>query len=107
MNLLCYKVNKTVEFRFLRPTYNLKKILVWMYIFNAMMQYAEKVDDIDQRINFFQILRSVYPEDFANKLYFEGVTKLLILTENQTRSDDLCGAMVEEERKLFGEDEIM
>ena len=29
INALCYKVNKTIEFRFLRPTYNFKKILVW------------------------------------------------------------------------------
>lgn len=107
MNLLCYDVNKTVEFRFLRPTYNLKKIMVWVYIFNAMMQYAEKADRIEPNISFLQILRDIYPKEFFEKLWFEGVTRLIVLTDNQTRSDDLCGAMVEEERKLFDENEVM
>lgn len=107
MNLLCYDVNKTVEFRFLRPTYNLKKILVWIYIFNAMLQYAEKVDSIPQNITIFQILKEIYPADFMKKLWLEGVVKLIILTDNQTRSEDYCGSMVEEERKLFDEDEVM
>ena len=107
MNLLCYNVNKTVEFRFLRPTYNLKKIMVWVYIFNAMLQYAEKADRIEPNITFFQILKDVYPKDFFEKIWFEGITRLIVLTDNQTRSDDLCGSMVEEERKLFDENEIM
>lgn len=111
MNLLCYDVNKTVEFRFLRPTYNLKKILVWVYIFNAMMLYAEKMAEtngtVSRDINFMEILKAVYPEDFAKKIYFEGVTNLFILTQNQTASEDFCGSMVEEERKLFDEDELI
>lgn len=107
MNLLCYKVNKTVEFRFLRPTYNLKKIMVWIYILNAMMQYAEKADKIDQNISFFKILKETYPKEFFEKLWYEGIVRLIVLTDNQTRSDDLCGAMVEEERKLFDENEVM
>lgn len=42
INSFCYKINKTIEFRFLRPTFNRRKILVWMYIFNAIFLYAEK-----------------------------------------------------------------
>lgn len=107
MNLLCYNVNKTVEFRFLRPTYNLEKIMVWVYIFNAMMQYAEKADKIEPNITFFDILRDIYPEDFFSNLWQKGIVNLITLTDNQVRSDDLCGAMVEEERRLFDENAVM
>jgi hypothetical protein len=41
MNMLCYNVNKTVEFRLLRPTYNFRKITLWLYIMNAILRYAE------------------------------------------------------------------
>ena len=41
VNMFCYNVNKTIEMRFLAPTYNLEKILTWLYIFNAILIYAE------------------------------------------------------------------
>lgn len=41
INAICYTVNKTIEFRLLRPTYNKGKILTWMYILNAILRYAE------------------------------------------------------------------
>ena len=42
INILFYNKAKTVEFRFLRPTYNFNKIVGWMYIFNAILIYAEQ-----------------------------------------------------------------
>lgn len=45
VNMLCYKGPKTVEFRFLRPTFNYRKITLWLYILNAVLQYAEKLAD--------------------------------------------------------------
>lgn len=41
INILFFDRNKTVEFRFLRPTYNFNKIMGWIYIFNAILSYAE------------------------------------------------------------------
>ena len=41
INTICYTVNKTIEFRLLRPTYNKGKIFTWMYIMNAILRYAE------------------------------------------------------------------
>lgn len=43
VNLLCYNKAKTVEFRFLRPTYNKHVIINWLYVFNAIISYAEKI----------------------------------------------------------------
>lgn len=42
VNMLCYKGPKTVEFRFLRPSFNYRKITLWMYILNAVLMCAEK-----------------------------------------------------------------
>lgn len=41
INILCYKSPKTIEFRFLRPTYNFTKICTWIMMLNALLQYAE------------------------------------------------------------------
>lgn len=41
VNMLCYKGPKTVEFRFLRPSFNYRKITLWLYILNAVLRYAE------------------------------------------------------------------
>lgn len=43
INALFYNKNKTVEFRFLKPSYNIHYILNWIYIFNAILKTAEKI----------------------------------------------------------------
>ena len=69
LNLICYRVNKTMEFRMLRPTYNLEKILFWMYLFNAVMQYAEdNVVTKGFKISIKDILYNIYPEELAKEL---------------------------------------
>lgn len=45
VNMLCYKGPKTVEFRFLRPTFNYRKITLWLYILNAVLRYSELIAD--------------------------------------------------------------
>ena len=39
--MLCYKSPKTVEFRFLRPTFNWKKLFFWVYFFDMIVCLAE------------------------------------------------------------------
>jgi hypothetical protein len=41
INMFCYKGPKTVEFRFLRPSFNYRKIRFWIAVFNAILLYAE------------------------------------------------------------------
>lgn len=41
INMLCYESPKTIEFRFLRPSFNFTKIYTWLLIFNAILKTAE------------------------------------------------------------------
>jgi len=43
INMLCYAGPKTVEFRFLRPTFNYRKIRFWIAVFNAILKLAEQL----------------------------------------------------------------
>lgn len=43
VNMMFYRGCKTVEYRFLRPTYNFNKIINWLFIFNGILQFAETV----------------------------------------------------------------
>lgn len=105
VNLLCYNVNKTVEFRFLRPTYNLEKILTWIYILNGILNYAEQykwISGIDLRY----ILEMVYPQDIADMLY-EQLIKLKMLHESQTNNGDYIGADLILENRFFNSNKII
>ena len=101
INLICYKVNKTIEFRLLRPTYNFKKIELWLYIFNAILMYAEDFSNsIDSRINIQTLLRRVYPEPIA-KSVFMGTVRLRARVANQSANGDHIGHDIEFENELF------
>ena len=41
INMLCYKSPKTVEFRFLRPSFNWIKLFFWAYFFDMIVTLAE------------------------------------------------------------------
>ena len=102
INALCYDVNKTIEFRFLRPTYNFKKILLWLYIFNGILKYAEEVYDPGQIINLKMIMNYCYPVKLASEVNF-GILKLQILSRNQQLNGDFIGADVWMEDQLFND----
>lgn len=114
INLLCYNVNKTVEFRFLRPTYNLKKILVWMYVMNAILHCAETEDNIMYEFQNSSdvvntLLELAYRDDpeLVEKLKLEK-SKLLLQVDSQLRNkDDRIGDDLVMEDKLFPCDEII
>ena len=40
--MLCYEGPKTIEFRFLRPTFNFTKVYTWLLVFNAILKTAEE-----------------------------------------------------------------
>lgn len=104
INALCYDVNKTIEFRFLRPTYNFQKIILWLYILNAIMRFAEEhMGEPAERISLTYILRKVYPEELAERL-FRGVCKLNILKRNQSENEDFIGQTISAEEEIFSED---
>lgn len=103
INILCYKVNKTIEFRFLRPTYNFKKIELWLYIFNAILMYAEDVKNpITNSTNLKHIINKVYPPSVA-QLIQDGICRLHVLVVNQAANNDYIGRDIEFEEELFPE----
>lgn len=104
INALCYSVNKTIEFRFLRPSYNFEKILIWIYILNAILRIAEEDIPFDtaRKMSLGHIIDSIYPKDLS-KYIKEGIVKLEVLAINQYKNDDPIGRDVEFERALFKE----
>lgn len=102
INLLCYNVNKTVEFRMLRPSYNLEKITLWLYIFNAMMQFADKHMDGTRSQNFdlSTIISTVYPEEVAVKLS-NAIAGLQVVKRNQSNNGDRIGSEIHIEDDVF------
>ena len=103
INALCYKGGKTIEFRFLRPTYNLNKIIFWLYIFNGILQCAE--NDIEV-YNVESIIRAIYPEDISNDL-MKNYVKTQICSELQSRLSDFIGARTDIEDNIFNTSELI
>lgn len=103
INTICYNVNKTIEFRLLRPTYNFNKILTWIAIFNAILLHAELVKDNSVPKSIKDLLYKVYPTDIADYVY-EGICKLEVLRINQVENGDLIGNDIEFENEIFGID---
>lgn len=69
INALCYNNAKTAEFRFLRPTYNFDKILVWIFVLGAYIKYAEQLNQkAIKNISLERIIRTVYSAELANLL---------------------------------------
>lgn len=113
LNMLCYESAKTIEFRFLRPTANFKKIYYWIAIFNAVLKYSEKLYErsdktekgimsliYEENVSFPTVLYTVYPESFAKKV-LDFIDLLYIAVKNQTVNEDYIG------RDTFLEDSII
>lgn len=117
VNMLCYKGPKTVEFRFLRPTFNYRKVTLWLYILNAVLIYAELLANewkkkvecgtfgmmqfvVDRFHNLPRIFSSVYDEDTTIRL-IEELDLLRISVQAQKSNGDYCGRDVEFEEELF------
>lgn len=107
LNLICYRVNKTVEFRLLRPSYNLEKILTWMYVFNAILVYAETHDvSGNERLNIFQILKAVYPADLYDMLETQ-LYKLEVCVAEQDSICDYIGMRTDIDDEIFDPNKII
>lgn len=71
INAICYNGPKTIEYRMLRPTYNFNKILGWLFIYGAIIKYAEqnaKSTFYNIRHSIEHIVRSVYSTELADIL---------------------------------------
>jgi hypothetical protein len=87
VNLMCYKGPKTIEFRFLRPTYNYAEIETWLFVFMGLIKSAlssakeHRVLDFKSTFEYFQskygknsilfnVFKDVYPEKLAKGLIY-------------------------------------
>lgn len=102
INALCYNVNKTIEFRFLRPTYNFKKIILWLYIFNAILEYSEKYYSAKHAITLCGILSKCYPEYLTKELMI-GIDRIKCLSINQSNNGDDIGSEIWMEDSMFND----
>ena len=104
INAICYNQAKTVEFRFLRPTFNFNRIELWLFIFEAIVQYAEanKSDLRKLKVDLFSMLSQVYPKDIFNGIVI-GLELQNLLTIQQQMNGDEIGSDREYEDFLFDE----
>jgi hypothetical protein len=109
INALFYNRNKTIEFRCLMPTVCFNKIVGWVFVFSAILKYAEHLclglDDCEEpqiptKITFDEILKHVYPEEICKKLnvFFSD---LFMLRNKQANNDDFCGESSEYDEMFF------
>lgn len=103
INALCYNTGKTIEFRFLRPTYNFNKIIFWLYIFNAILIAAES-DIFPNTLE--DLVCEIYPEDIAKDL-IKNIIKVALCSQLQTNLDDNIGARTDIEDRIFDTTELL
>lgn len=102
INALCYSGGKTIEFRFLRPTYNFNKIIFWLYIFNAIILASEQGIFVKS----LQDLTKLYPSDIRNDL-IENIAKVRLCSEIQSSMRDYIGERTDVENRIFDTDELI
>lgn len=101
VNMICYEGPKTVEFRFLRPSFNETKIIFWLLLLTGMMRYALTLaatkENIEEALNSFTLNRFIdktfKPEDAKQmKLFLKDLKKGV---DEQTANGDNYGFMTE------------
>lgn len=116
INMLCYNKAKTLEFRFLTPTYSFEKLKTFIFIFNAILKFAETIDkqcltedNIKEIIyklkklnllTIVEVINSVYDKSLSKELNML-LEKLKILKYNQSVVGDYCGSRLDIEERLF------
>lgn len=93
INMVCYQGCKTVEFRFLRPSFNFRFIYMWLWIFNAILKFAENtpIDTIIRKSVDLRTVLSVYPENIR-EMVLQEINIYTDAVRNQVTNDDYCGA---------------
>ena len=115
INMLCYNCAKTIEFRFLTPTYSFEKLTTFLMFFNALLIKAEEIGKMnmtDKEMYKYildkcysgdisiETLLDIYPSHISNKLKV-NFEKLYCLKRTQSNVGDFCGSRVDIEYKYF------
>lgn len=110
INLLCYDINKTIEFRFLRPTYNVRRIKSWIYLFTAILQCAEKLGEKAESYptNLSEVFQVAYPRNKELREFLEDeVQRQFVLTQNQVFNGDMIGSDGMLENMVYDDSELI
>lgn len=118
INMLCYNSAKTVEFRFLTPTYSFDKLSTFLLIFNGILRYGEKlykqlskctdeeiirtIKNLDDNndLSIKSIMQEIYSEETSNMI-LNNLEKLEWLKETQNNVGDNCGSRLDIENRYF------
>jgi len=111
INMCFYQTPKTVEMRFLRPSYNYNKIVNWIFIFSSILQFANKYaiestkglkyNTIYNKIcnlfdgsisDFERIFTEVYPSEIVSEL-MNFLTTLSAINHKQIQLGDYIGKL--------------
>lgn len=91
MHLISGNEHKTVEFRFLRPTFNYSEIKWYILVLGAFLNYIISSDDNQySKLTVPKIIYHTFPEKIADKLVCEG-KKLYTLRKMQMNYGDPAG----------------
>ncbi len=90
MHLIAGKNHKTVEFRFLRPTYNYSEIKWFLLVFGAFLKYVKDLENPTPVCTVTSVLNTVYPIQLASKLINMGIV-LRHLSKYQSNCNDRGG----------------
>lgn len=86
INILFFNRAKTVEFRFLRPTYNINKIIGWIYLFNAILLYAEQLsiklekDFAKSKLKKAKLVTNTPISESWQEFYYKNITSTTTLS---------------------------
>jgi hypothetical protein len=101
INAMCYDHNKTAEFRFLRPTYNFDKILVWLFVLGAYIKYAEDLKNkAIKNISLNRIISTVYSTKLSNML-IRALSLQKEVVQTQSLVQDFYGMRVDIEDQIL------
>lgn len=76
INMLFKKQGKTVEFRIHAPSFNVQKIINWMFICSGILQYAQKKKDTLLKASMSSY--AITLEDIMSNIYSPRISKQLI-----------------------------
>ena len=118
INMLCYNAAKTVEFRFLTPTYSFDKLSTFLLIFNGILKYAEMLYTNAYDLNDSDILRALAKLNNRGELDILNIMKVMYsektfemiknnlkklewLKMSQEYVGDFCGSRLDIENRYF------
>ena len=112
VNMMFYDSCKTLELRFLRPSFNFEKLYLWIAIFNGLLQFAQKeaeylsLKDIEKSprkykgIGILTILETVYDDEMLDYI-LDGIIKLKCIVKTQVANGDMIGENIQIEDSIF------